>query len=116
MGAGPDALLRILPSVRATDRVGVFAVLGELDMHTRSILDQAVERCPDRLVLDLRDLSFLDSAGIHAIIELRRRQRAAGGWLRLVYDRSQQLARVLQILGLTDAFPPYADVETAIRD
>jgi anti-sigma B factor antagonist len=114
METGPGALLRILPSARSTDGVGAFTVIGELDMYSRQLLEQALAGCPERLVLDLRDLSFLDSAGIHALVDLRRRHRLAGGWVRLVYDRGQQLARVLQILGLTDAFPPYADLEAAL--
>ena len=45
-------------------------VAGALDIATSPQLEQALRESPARLiVLDLRDLGFMDCAGVHTIIE-----------------------------------------------
>src|SRR5207302_2066397 len=61
----------------------VVAVTGELDFATRDELVEAltaIEELGTRgLVLDLRHLSFIDSAGLHVLIAVHKRA-IAGGW------------------------------------
>jgi anti-sigma B factor antagonist len=49
--------------------VTVLALAGELDLATTPQLDQALEEVNGRgtIVLDLDDLTFIDSHGLHAI-------------------------------------------------
>lgn len=49
--------------------VAVLALAGELDMATTPLLDEALEGFDwqGALVLDLGDLTFIDSHGLHAI-------------------------------------------------
>jgi anti-anti-sigma factor len=55
---------------------------GELDVLTSPALEQALEEAIDgdgeAIVLDLRDLRFLDSSGVRSILRGRTRARAAG--------------------------------------
>jgi anti-sigma B factor antagonist len=56
------------------------------------------------LTVDLGDVTFLDSAGLSALIQLRHLATADGGevLLRSVPDR---VAALLRVSGLTDVFP-----------
>jgi anti-anti-sigma factor len=58
-------------SVRAADP-RMFMLAGELDMATRPILDQAIVDAVlagGPIVLDLSAVTFMDAAGVHAIID-----------------------------------------------
>lgn len=110
--ASPDAFSVTVASTPVG--ADVLTVRGELDLYSREWLDKAAVAAAPRLVVDLCDVSFIDSAGIHALMDLRRHATDGGGWLRLVYRRGQQIDRVLAILGLTDLFVPYDDVAAAL--
>jgi anti-sigma B factor antagonist len=73
---------------------------GELDMATAPILRRAIaevaEREPQRIVLDLRELQFMDVAGVRTIIEAARRMRREGGALVL----TNPLPHILRLLEL----------------
>jgi len=86
---------------------------GELDIATApqlaEMLGQAEERC-QRVVLDLRELTFMDSAGVHAIIDATLRATAAGRRLVLVrgpshVDRVFELTRASASLEIVDLDP-----------
>ncbi len=61
---------------------------GELDIATLPRLEEAVEKVladrPERLVLDLRPLEFLDSSGLREVIVLADRAQLEGWELLLV--------------------------------
>lgn len=60
-----------------TDGGVVVRASGEVDLHVaprlRSALEHAFDRRPASIVLDLADVSFMDSSGLSAIVFLRRR-------------------------------------------
>jgi anti-anti-sigma factor len=65
---------------------------GELDMATAALLEQTLRRAELRarmVVLDLRELTFMDSAGLHVIVEASDRARRAGRRLVLARRGSQ---------------------------
>jgi anti-sigma B factor antagonist len=77
-------------------------VAGELDLATSPQLQRAVEeaRLGARLVvLDLRELAFIDGSGVHAILDAARQARAEGRRLMLVRGPAQ----VDLVLTLTEA-------------
>src|SRR3954464_13274409 len=61
---------------------------GELDIAAREELDMALAAAEATgvgdVVLDLRGVSFMDSAGVHAAVESDRRCRETGRALRVV--------------------------------
>ncbi|MET7469460.1 STAS domain-containing protein [Micromonospora sp. NPDC005686] len=71
-------------------------VTGQVDMATADTMFQTALREPaQRLTLDLRAVTFFDSAAIHAVVRLARRFPAA-----LTVLPSPQVRRVLDISGL----------------
>jgi anti-sigma B factor antagonist len=71
---------------RGRDAVWVH-VVGELDLATAPELERALREARSRarlVVLDLRELAFMDSAGAHVIIEASVCARQRGGRLVLL--------------------------------
>jgi anti-sigma B factor antagonist len=101
---------------------------GELDIATAPQLKQTLRQAEAgarRVVLDLRELTFMDSCGVHVIVDASTRARAAGNRLVLVRGPSQvdrllvlsKAADVLEIVDLDPAQPPVqALVELAQQD
>ncbi len=86
---------------------------GELDHHcAREAAAALTERIdaflPRRCVLDLRDLSFMDSSGIALILRARREMQALEGSFSLRGAEKQPL-RVLQAAGLDRLTEPEAE-------
>ncbi len=97
-------------SVTATelpDGQMVLSVRGEVDIATAPILDRVIASLDDgadSVVLDMSQVSFIDSTGGLALIEVRRQLRQAGREL-LVADPSPLVARVLSMTGAEDLVP-----------
>lgn len=94
-------------SFRADRRgdVLVLHVAGELDMSSAPTLlghiDDVLAAGDPRVLVDLGQLTFCDSAGLNAFIRGDRRCARAGGWLRLTGARGH-VARVLEVSGLSE--------------
>lgn len=88
----------------------VVALSGELDLATadtlRSCLGPLVQgaSAPDRLVLDLSDLSFVDASGISALLVVQRALDSRGGTL-VLRSPSRLVRRVMKVLELEQVLP-----------
>lgn len=97
--------------------VAVVALAGELDASDTgwaNELDAAVDAGARKLVVDMLNVTFVDSSVIQALI-LARRRVGGPGWVRLVYTH-HLIGRVVEICGLTETFPHYTTVDAALRD
>ena len=104
-------------SVRAEGSCTLVTLTGESDANTRQLLRDLLESeaPPDahRLIIDLSGLRFIDSAGVHALIEVRAVLRDRGGELALVAPQPV-VARVLNLIGADQLIPVYADLAAAL--
>jgi stage II sporulation protein AA (anti-sigma F factor antagonist) len=95
----------------------VVTLAGELDAAEPdwdSDLQAALAAGQQRIILDLRNVTFIDSSVIRTLV-LTLKQLPAGGWLRLVYTH-HLIRRVIDICGLADNLPQYTTLEAALRD
>jgi anti-anti-sigma factor len=81
---------------------------GELDLATAPSLDAALDRAfaaagTGRVVLDLRELEFIDSSGLRSLLTARRRAEASGAGFSLVAGH-RALERTLDIAGVRQVF------------
>lgn len=79
-------------------------VRGEIDMATapqlRDLLERLVSAGSRRIVLDCRELEFLDSSGIGVLVAARNRMGDGG---ELVIDSpSAHVLKVLEITGVSE--------------
>ena len=96
----PDGLSVVVTTVHAGIRVVTAA--GEIDHHTGDTLGQALDATHTprpRVVVDLGQVTFMDSSGINILLAARSSLSEAGGWLRLA-GASDSVMRTLQIVGV----------------
>jgi anti-sigma B factor antagonist len=89
------------------------AVAGAIDLSCACDFDDALRRverdAPGRLVLDLRRLDFMDSAGLSRLVALHTRCRRARRRLTLVRG-PQAVERLLALARLDDEFDVVGDL------
>ncbi len=120
LGRLAGGLRRTTEVVSAREEQGchVVTLRGELDLYTgppvRRTLAHLAEHHPHaRVVIDMTELTFLDSSGLGVLIGGLRRLRATGGAMHLAGCRGP-VREVLTITGLHHAFPLHDTVERAL--
>ncbi len=81
---------------------------GELDLATAPALEAALTRAFEsvgtgRVVLDLRELEFIDSSGLRTLLTARKRADDAGAQFSLIAGH-RGLERTLEIAGVHSVF------------
>ncbi|MBB3677517.1 STAS domain-containing protein [Modestobacter versicolor] len=104
----PDAGDLDIRTVPGSDGCTV-VVSGEVDTRSAPVLgDRLRELLQDpaatTVELDLRQVTFLDSAGLTALVGVHRAAEAAGRVLRMRCGTTRAVLRPLQITGLTTVF------------
>ncbi|HYB22718.1 MAG TPA: STAS domain-containing protein [Solirubrobacteraceae bacterium] len=97
--------------VRRVPGRAILALAGELDMASAELLRQALEaedlQREPMIVLDLQQLTFIDSTGLRSILSAlegcRERQQQFA-----ITPGSQQVQRLLRIAGVADHLPTIA--------
>lgn len=82
-------------------------VTGEVDLETGPVLRDHLASTltrTDDLVVDVRDVTFMDSTGLQSLVATRRRAQLSGERLRLCVGDAGPVVRLLTLTGLTDAF------------
>jgi anti-sigma B factor antagonist len=104
-----------------TTQVGqrtVVAAAGEIDLVTADRLGQAADAALDRgahdLWIDLSDVEFIDSTGIHVLLEVRGRVEALNRRLAVICPIGP-IRRAFGLTGLDDALPLYTSRDEAHR-
>jgi anti-sigma B factor antagonist len=98
--------------------VGVLAVSGSVDAgpHAdafRLLAQDHVDRGFVRLVLDFKEVQFLDSAGLGEIVALRRRCRERGGALVLARPRGKP-RDLIALTRVDELVPVLDDLDAAV--
>jgi anti-sigma B factor antagonist len=105
--------------IEREDKTVVAVLTGEVDMSNaasvRQQIAESVTPDDDALLIDLSELSFIDSAGLHALIELgtvlhERRQQ-----LLLCVPHGSTIQRAIEIIGLPRAVSVHSDRAEAIE-
>lgn len=91
--------------VRDEDRAVVIGVSGELDLASSPALEQALERGAaahaDLVIVDLRELEFMDSTGLSVLVRAHQRSTESGQRFGVVRG-PQQVERLLTLTGVAD--------------
>jgi anti-anti-sigma factor len=108
--AGPEPFA---VEVQQRDAVAIVQPRGELDLVTVEMLRAALDgiRSPERLVVDLRGLSFMGSTGLQLLVALHQRAQREGWQLTLVAPAAP-VDRATQLCGLDTELPFVAVADT----
>ncbi|MFF0018768.1 STAS domain-containing protein [Streptomyces sp. NPDC005374] len=118
-GTGRPERLSIAHST--VDGIRVVTLRGEIDQDVKDSLttallslDGAEDGQVPRVVVDLSDVTFLDSSGINAFVHVHHQVSAARGWLRLAAAQ-EPVTRVVRLVGLDTVIGCHSTVERALR-
>ena len=99
------------------DRPNVLPLKGEIDLHVSPVvtasLNAMIEKKPERLVIDLSDVSYIDSAGLAALIQAMQKVEAYGGKFFLA-GLQETVRSIFEISRLDQVFQVFPDVDTAL--
>jgi anti-anti-sigma factor len=91
---------RLGTAVRVERETAIVALSGELDLPNAPLLDRALEQSEvlgaSSVVLDLKELRFLDSSGLRAILRAQRLADRRGQGFAIT-EGSGQVQRLLSI-------------------
>lgn len=101
------------------ERAGMVVLAGEIDMSTSPLLDEefrtAAESNFSSLIIDATGVTFIDSTGLHSLVEGKRLVHGKGIEMYLV--PSQQVRRVLELVFPEHLFATRVDtVEAALAE
>lgn len=110
---GGEPLLRVATDAR--NGITRLALSGELDMATVDLFTDALASClgdgATAVMLDLRDLSFMDSTGLHAFLQARDRSLGDGHRL-LFVGASPPVRMVFEMTGMESVLNEHEAVTT----
>lgn len=110
---GSIPLMSLAVTTEAREGLTLVTLGGELDIYTVGSFRQDLEQLDPAsapLVIDLTDVTLLDSSGLGALVSLLNRARAGQGQLGLICPH-RRLRRVFEITGLRRAFVFGDDLE-----
>ena len=94
--------------VRREDSAIVLAVSGELDLASSPTLEEELARIgnfgSEMVIIDLRELEFMDSTGLSVVVKAHQRAQEAGRRFGLVKGRPQ-VQRLLSLTGVAERMP-----------
>ncbi len=97
----------------------VLRVAGQLDLQSvpalRTALVELVDGAHPQVIVDLTELTFIDSTGLGVLAAATRRAQANGARL-CVSGAQERVSALIRRTGLERYLPLYADVDTAIRE
>jgi len=103
-------------TVRSERGVVIAAVTGDIDISTVAQLRERLFELADNggtLIVDLNRVTFIDSAGLGALLGTARRAAAHGGSLHAVCSRPQT-RKLLWLTGVDRRIPLAATVDGAL--
>src|SRR5918911_1198111 len=91
----------------ASGHVVRIAVSGELDLVTSrplaKALDEAVRARPERIVVDLDRVTFIDAAGVHVLVDAERKLNRVGATLTIA-NLHEPMSNILRMVDVASRF------------
>ena len=97
--------------------VRLIGVLARLEVYKlKTCLDALVVHRKNYFILDLTDISCIDSAGIGLIFRLQEQVTKRGGGLNLVVPQSSQVQRSLEVVSMSKSIRIYMNLVDALKE
>jgi anti-sigma B factor antagonist len=114
-GVSDESTLLTVRIDDSNESVSVVVLAGELDLGTISRMEEPLaEQIGQRraVLVDLREVSFIDSSGIGALIRAFR--SSDGTPMNVLIHPGSQVERIFEVAAVTDAMPIFSDGEQAM--
>ena len=95
----------------------VVPLKGEIDLHVSptvtSTLNDVIDKKPERMVVDLSEVSYIDSAGLAALIQAMQKVESYGGKFMLA-GLQETVRSIFEISRLDQVFQIFPDAAAAV--
>lgn len=98
-----------LSKVSASGRIDAFTVAELTDQFDQLLADGATN-----FIIDLAQVTFLDSAGIAALVSLLKKARKRGGDVKLVWPAAAEAQRIFRLTRFDKVFVMYESADAAL--
>jgi anti-sigma B factor antagonist len=99
------------------NRSNVLPLEGEIDLHASpsvtALLNAMIDKKPERLVVDLSSVTYIDSAGLAALIAAMQRVEGYGGKF-LLAGLQQPIWDIVENMRLDQVFQIFANADAAL--
>lgn len=110
--------IRLETGVKDIDGMKVLDVAGEIDVYTAPQFKEAVNGIiaggQKHLIIDMSDVTYMDSSGFGTLLSATRRLRPQGGTINLVKCNTS-IDRILKITRLNTVFATYESIDDALK-
>lgn len=90
------------------DGVALCRIVGKLDAltgpHLQAAADSAIDGGNPRIIFDMREVTYISSAGLRVIVQTAKRANAANGGL-AIFGLQSAISDVFEITGLRTVIP-----------
>src|SRR5437867_11573500 len=101
------------------DRPDVLPLKGDIELHVApavtASLTAMIEKKPERMVIDLSEVTYNDSAGLAALIQAMQKVEGYGGKFSLA-GLQETVRSIFEISRLDQVFRIFPDSDTALGD
>lgn len=101
-----------------TGGVMVFRISGDIDINTspdvKRSFNRIVKEKKDKIVINLKDVGYVDSSGLATLVEILKNLRTYGGKLKLT-SLSDKVRGLFEITKLDKLFDISADESSAVN-
>jgi anti-anti-sigma factor len=99
--------------ITSDDRLIVATVRGEVDLsNALAITDEIVEACGSRrLILDLSEVSYLDSSGVRMLFDLGRRCAVDDQTVAVLVPPGSPINKLLEVTHVGDVLTLISDMD-----
>ena len=98
-------------------RPNVLPLKGEIDLHVSpsvtASLNEMIHKKPERMLVDLSDVSYIDSAGLAALIEAMQKVEGYEGKFMLA-GLQETVRSIFEISRLDQVFQIFPDADAAL--
>jgi anti-sigma B factor antagonist len=99
------------------DQPNILPLKGEIDLHVSPVvtasLNAMIEKKPERLVVDLSQVTYIDSAGLAALIQAMQKMEAYDGKF-LLAGLQETVRSIFEISRLDQVFRIFPDTDAAL--
>ena len=99
------------------DGISVFRMNGDIDINTspevKRSFDDAIKQRKEKVVINLKDVSYVDSSGLATLVEILKNLRAYGGKMKLT-NLSSKVKGLFEITKLDKLFDIVGEEDEAV--
>ena len=107
----------LIQEIRWVEKTAVVAIAGEINLAHSSRFQEdladVMSQHPERLVLDLAGVDFMDSSGIASLVKMLSRAKAVGASMHLA-AMSDRVRSLFEITRLDNVFTIHATCDEAL--